>query len=131
LGVTTYLVPAVSVGMTWLVLGEMPKALAFLGGALAASRSQWSLRRPPSSRTSHSRTSARPRARFPIFRFFGGAFGIVILAAVFAGHGGYASPHGFSTRFVAAVAVRRSPVGRRSGDRYRCSWRANHLGFGR
>jgi EmrB/QacA subfamily drug resistance transporter len=42
---------------------------------------------------------------FTTFRFFGGAFGIAILAAVFAGRGGYASPHAFSTGFVAAAAV--------------------------
>jgi EmrB/QacA subfamily drug resistance transporter len=42
---------------------------------------------------------------FTTFRFFGGAFGIAILAAAFAGRGGYGSPHAFSTGFVAAAAV--------------------------
>ncbi len=31
---TTYLVPAVATGMSWLVLGEVPAVLAFVGGAL-------------------------------------------------------------------------------------------------
>jgi hypothetical protein len=42
---------------------------------------------------------------FTTFRFFGGAFGIAILAAVFAGRGSYASPHSYSHRFVAAAAL--------------------------
>ncbi|HEU4515305.1 MAG TPA: DMT family transporter [Nocardioidaceae bacterium] len=35
LGVTTYLVPPITVLLGWLLLGEVPPALAFLGGALA------------------------------------------------------------------------------------------------
>jgi drug/metabolite transporter (DMT)-like permease len=35
LGMTTYLVPPISVLLGWLILGESPPALAFLGGALA------------------------------------------------------------------------------------------------
>jgi drug/metabolite transporter (DMT)-like permease len=34
LAVTTYLVPPISVGLGWLVLGETPVSLAYLGGAL-------------------------------------------------------------------------------------------------
>lgn len=59
LGSTTYLVPPVAIGLAWLMLAEVPPALAFLGGALciggvivARSRigARWtrlSLRRPP------------------------------------------------------------------------------------
>jgi EmrB/QacA subfamily drug resistance transporter len=47
----------------------------------------------------------RASGAFTTFRFFGGAFGIAILAAVFDGRGSYASPHSFSTGFVAAAAV--------------------------
>ncbi len=35
LAATTYLVPPISVLVSWLLLGESPPALAFLGGALA------------------------------------------------------------------------------------------------
>jgi drug/metabolite transporter (DMT)-like permease len=34
LGSTTYLVPPVAIGLAWLMLNEVPPALAFLGGAL-------------------------------------------------------------------------------------------------
>lgn len=34
LGSTTYLVPPVAIGLAWLVLNEVPPALAFVGGAL-------------------------------------------------------------------------------------------------
>ena len=34
LAVTTYLVPPISVALGWLVLGETPVSLAYLGGAL-------------------------------------------------------------------------------------------------
>jgi MFS family permease len=47
----------------------------------------------------------RASGAFTTFRFFGGAFGIAILVAVFDGRGSYASPHSFSTGFVAAAAV--------------------------
>ena len=35
LGVTTYLVPVITVAMAWVLLGEAPAPLAYLGGALA------------------------------------------------------------------------------------------------
>ena len=35
LGSTTYLVSPIAIGMAWLILGEVPPALALLGGALA------------------------------------------------------------------------------------------------
>jgi drug/metabolite transporter (DMT)-like permease len=35
LGVTTYLVPPITIVMAWLFLGEVPPAMAFVGGALA------------------------------------------------------------------------------------------------
>ena len=34
LGSTTYLVPPVAIGLAWLMLNEVPPALAFVGGAL-------------------------------------------------------------------------------------------------
>ena len=34
LGSMTYLVPPVAIGLAWLILDEVPPALAFLGGAL-------------------------------------------------------------------------------------------------
>ena len=34
LGSTTYLVPPVAIGLAWVVLGEVPPSLAFVGGAL-------------------------------------------------------------------------------------------------
>ncbi len=34
LGVTTYLVPPITIVMAWLFLGEVPPAMAFVGGAL-------------------------------------------------------------------------------------------------
>ena len=34
MGATTYLVPPLAVLMGWMVLGEVPPALALLGGAL-------------------------------------------------------------------------------------------------
>jgi drug/metabolite transporter (DMT)-like permease len=35
LGVTTYLVPVITVLLAWGLLGETPPALAYVGGALA------------------------------------------------------------------------------------------------
>jgi drug/metabolite transporter (DMT)-like permease len=35
LGVTTYLVPPITIVMAWLFLGEVPPTMAYLGGALA------------------------------------------------------------------------------------------------
>jgi drug/metabolite transporter (DMT)-like permease len=50
LGVTTYLVPPISILLGWLILGEVPTAVALLGGALcltgvAVSRLHWKPRR--------------------------------------------------------------------------------------
>lgn len=51
MGATTYIVPAIVVAMSWLVLGEIPGLLALAGGALclvgvAVSRSRPSARKP-------------------------------------------------------------------------------------
>ena len=35
LGVTTYLVPPITIVMGWLFLGETPPGMAYVGGALA------------------------------------------------------------------------------------------------
>jgi len=42
---------------------------------------------------------------FTTMRQLGGAFGVAILVAVFAGAGSYASPQAFSDGFVPAIAV--------------------------
>jgi drug/metabolite transporter (DMT)-like permease len=34
MGATTYLVPPVTIALAWVLLGETPVALAFVGGAL-------------------------------------------------------------------------------------------------
>jgi drug/metabolite transporter (DMT)-like permease len=56
LGSTTYLVPPVAIGLAWLMLNEVPPALAFVGGALciggvvaARSRGRLGLRRRTSA----------------------------------------------------------------------------------
>ena len=56
LGSTTYLVPPVAIGLAWLMLNEVPPALAFLGGALciggvivARSRGRLGIRRRTSA----------------------------------------------------------------------------------
>jgi hypothetical protein len=54
LGITTYLVPPITVLLGWLFLGEVPPALAFVGGALclagvALTRKKSRVRRPPAA----------------------------------------------------------------------------------
>jgi drug/metabolite transporter (DMT)-like permease len=56
LGSTTYLVPPVAIGLAWLMLNEVPPALAFVGGALsiggvivARSRGRFGVRRRTSA----------------------------------------------------------------------------------
>ena len=51
LGVTTYLVPPITVVMAWLLLDETPPALAYVGGALALAGVSLARRRPTSRRT--------------------------------------------------------------------------------
>jgi drug/metabolite transporter (DMT)-like permease len=46
LGVTTYLVPPITVVMAWLLLDETPPALAYVGGALALAGVSLARRRP-------------------------------------------------------------------------------------
>jgi drug/metabolite transporter (DMT)-like permease len=46
LGVTTYLVPPITVAMAWLLLGETPPALAYAGGALCLVGVALARRRP-------------------------------------------------------------------------------------
>jgi drug/metabolite transporter (DMT)-like permease len=64
LGVTTYLVPAVSVVLAWLLLGEVPRLLALFGGALclagvAVSRGLWFRKRDAGSRAVLARAGGR------------------------------------------------------------------------
>jgi drug/metabolite transporter (DMT)-like permease len=47
LGVTTYLVPPVAIGLSWAFLGETPAALAVAGGVLCVSGVYISRRQPP------------------------------------------------------------------------------------
>jgi EmrB/QacA subfamily drug resistance transporter len=47
----------------------------------------------------------RASGAFSTFRQLGGAFGVAVLVAVFAGAGGYGSPQSFSDGFVAAIAA--------------------------
>ena len=47
----------------------------------------------------------RASGAFSTFRQLGGAFGVAVLVAVFAGAGGYGSPQAFSDGFVAAIAA--------------------------
>jgi EmrB/QacA subfamily drug resistance transporter len=47
----------------------------------------------------------RASATFSALRQLGGAFGVAVLAAVFAARGGYGSPHGFSAGFAPAIGV--------------------------
>ena len=46
LGITTYLVPPMTILMGWLVLGETPPTMAYVGGALALVGVALSRRRP-------------------------------------------------------------------------------------
>jgi drug/metabolite transporter (DMT)-like permease len=46
LGVTTYLVPPITVLMAWLLLAETPPALAYVGGALCLVGVALARRRP-------------------------------------------------------------------------------------
>jgi len=46
LGVTTYLVPPITVGLAWLLLAETPPALAYVGGALCLAGVALTRRRP-------------------------------------------------------------------------------------
>jgi hypothetical protein len=47
----------------------------------------------------------RPSGAFSTLRQLGGAFGVAVLVAVFAGAGGYGSRQTFSDGFVAAIAA--------------------------
>lgn len=46
LGVTTYLVPVITIAMAWVLLGEVPPPLAYVGGALAMLGVALARRRP-------------------------------------------------------------------------------------
>jgi drug/metabolite transporter (DMT)-like permease len=54
MGATTYVVPAVTVLMSWVALGEVPSWLAFGGGALCLAGVAISRRRPTASRAVES-----------------------------------------------------------------------------
>ena len=77
-----------------------PMMLAGIGVSMAMPAAQNAVMgavRPP--------RSARRPGTFNMLRQLGGAFGIAILAAVFAAAGSYASPHAFSIGFTRAVGV--------------------------
>jgi EmrB/QacA subfamily drug resistance transporter len=50
-------------------------------------------------------TIGKASGAFNMMRQLGGVFGIAILVAVFTGHGGYGSPHLFSSGFTAAIGT--------------------------
>ena len=50
LGVTTYLVPPITVLMAWVLLDETPPAMAYVGGALALAGVALARRRPTAAR---------------------------------------------------------------------------------
>ncbi|MGN8026298.1 DMT family transporter [Microbacterium sp. 22242] len=65
---TTYVVPAIAILLSWLILGEVPTALMFLGGALCLlgvliARLRW--RRPPGERADGIVRAATPGAPEP------------------------------------------------------------------
>jgi drug/metabolite transporter (DMT)-like permease len=65
LGITTYLVPPLTIAMSWLFLGEAPPGMAYAGGALALVGVAVARRRPrPAVTPAPARTTAdTPRSR--------------------------------------------------------------------
>jgi EmrB/QacA subfamily drug resistance transporter len=99
-----------AIGMAWIALvaapgvayGELvaPMVVAGAGVSMAMPAAQSSVLR------SVSRDEVGKAAGiFNMLRFLGGSFAIAVVAAVFAGAGGYASAHEFSDGFAAAIAV--------------------------
>ena len=64
LGITTYLVPPLTIVMGWLFLGEVPPTMAYAGGALALVGVAVARRKPPRAARSTPRAgvSVAPRA---------------------------------------------------------------------
>jgi EmrB/QacA subfamily drug resistance transporter len=99
-----------AIGMGWIALiaapdvayGALvaPMALAGAGVSLAMPAAQSSVMRA----VAHGDVGKAASA-FNMLRFLGGAFAIAVVAAVFAGAGGYASAQAFSDGFAAALAV--------------------------
>jgi drug/metabolite transporter (DMT)-like permease len=46
LAATAYLVPPITIGMSWLILGEVPRLVSVLGGALCLAGVIFARRRP-------------------------------------------------------------------------------------
>jgi drug/metabolite transporter (DMT)-like permease len=61
LGITTYLVPPMTILMGWLFLGETPPTMAYVGGALALVGVAVSRRKPPAPRAEPTTTGAEVR----------------------------------------------------------------------
>jgi drug/metabolite transporter (DMT)-like permease len=57
LGVTTYLVPPLTIAMGWLFLGEVPPTMAYAGGALALVGVAVARRKPHAARAEPARTA--------------------------------------------------------------------------
>ena len=51
LGITTYLVPPLTIVMGWLFLGEVPPTMAYVGGALALVGVAVARRKPHAARS--------------------------------------------------------------------------------
>jgi drug/metabolite transporter (DMT)-like permease len=63
LGVTTYLVPPITVLMAWLLLDETPPPLAYVGGALCLVGVALARRRPRAPQAKGSAGDPAPRPR--------------------------------------------------------------------
>ena len=57
LGITTYLVPPLTIFMGWLFLGEVPPSMAYVGGALALVGVAVARRKPPAARVEPARAA--------------------------------------------------------------------------
>jgi EmrB/QacA subfamily drug resistance transporter len=99
-----------AIGMGWIALVAAPRVayaelvapmiLAGVGASLAMPAAQSSVMRAVGRGD-----VGKAAGTFNMLRFLGGAFAIAVVAAVFAGAGGYETPQAFSDGFAAALAV--------------------------
>jgi EmrB/QacA subfamily drug resistance transporter len=97
-------------GMAWLWLIAVPDvAYAMLVAPLIVAGAGVSMAMPAAQNAVLSSVAAheigQASGTFNMLRFLGGAFGIAVLGAVFAGCGGLGSPQAFSAGFTAAIGV--------------------------
>jgi EmrB/QacA subfamily drug resistance transporter len=99
-----------AIGMAWIALVAAPGvAYAELVAPMVVAGAGVSMAMP-AAQSSVLRSVGRDEVGkaagvFNMLRFLGGSFAIAVVAAVFAGAGGYASPQAFSDGFAAAIAV--------------------------